>query len=146
MREPPHRHAGAQHEQAHLRQYHPCNRERIHTSSNDRCQGALVTILGVEALMPSACHGKAPSRRAFSRKIVTGQRDRRSLPAEAKNTSRKQNETNYEKKHINARSRGCDSAWRLCCCAGTTWPWWARGLARARIRPSASRREIGPDP
>jgi hypothetical protein len=21
---------------AHLRQYHPCNRERIHTSSNDR--------------------------------------------------------------------------------------------------------------
>jgi hypothetical protein len=45
MREPPHRHAGAQHEQAHLRQYHPCNRERIHTSSNDRNGGVAVTNL-----------------------------------------------------------------------------------------------------
>ena len=53
MREPPDRHAEAQHEQAHLRQYHPCNRERIHTSSNDRYGGAMVTILDVEALMPS---------------------------------------------------------------------------------------------
>ena len=45
MREPRHRHAGAQHEQAHLRQYYPCNRERIHTSSNDRYKRRLVTIL-----------------------------------------------------------------------------------------------------
>ena len=54
MREPPHRHAGVQHEQAHLRQYHPCNRERIHTSSSDRYRRALVTILDVDALVPSA--------------------------------------------------------------------------------------------
>jgi Spy/CpxP family protein refolding chaperone len=59
MREPPHRHAGAQHEQAHLHQYDPCSRERIHTSSNDRYCGALVTILDVEALVPSACRERA---------------------------------------------------------------------------------------
>src|SRR6266545_2162749 len=64
MREPPHHHAGAQHEQAHLRQYDPCNRERIHTSSSDRYCGALVTILDGEALMPSACKRKAQLQRA----------------------------------------------------------------------------------
>src|SRR6266545_2348548 len=57
----------------------------------------------------------------------------------------KQNQTNYEKKHINAGSRGCDCAWRLCRCAGTSWPWWARGLAWARIRPAASNRAVGSD-
>src|SRR5204863_2350544 len=73
MREPPHRHAAAQHEQAHLRQYHPCNRERIHTSSNDSRWRALVTILGVDPLVPSACRTKAPLQRADTGKLVTGQ-------------------------------------------------------------------------
>jgi hypothetical protein len=33
----------------------------------------LVTILGVDALVPSACHRKALLQRANTRKIVTGQ-------------------------------------------------------------------------
>ena len=74
MREPPGRHAGAQHEQAHLRQYHPCNRERIHTSSNDRYRGGLVTIL----LMTQE------TTRDRKEKIVTGQSACRSLREEAK--------------------------------------------------------------
>src|SRR5207249_11193616 len=132
MREPPHRHAAAQHEQAHLRQYHPCNRERIHTSSNDSRWRALVTILGVDALVPSACRTKAPLQRADTRKLVTGQ-----LPAghnleKRKNISRRQNETNYEKKHTSVCSRGCDGTWRLCGCAGTTWPWRRWALAWPR--------------
>jgi hypothetical protein len=73
-----------QHEQAHLRQYHPCNRERIHTSSNDRYRGALVTILGVEALVPSACRRKKRLHERTQEKIVTAQTACRSLPEEAK--------------------------------------------------------------
>ena len=83
MREPPHRHAATQHEQAHLRQYHPCNRERIHTSSNDRYRAALVTILGVEALVPSGWYRKALWQQTNTRKIVTSHTVCWSLPEEA---------------------------------------------------------------
>src|ERR1700745_1220849 len=100
MRDPPHRHAGAQHEQAHLRQYHPCNRERIHTSSNDSHRRALVTILGVDALMPSACRGKAPLQRADTRKIVTGQTACRSSPGEAKKSFRENKMKQTMKRNI----------------------------------------------
>src|SRR5919198_2699672 len=62
-----------------------------------------------------------------------------------KKISRIQNETNYEKKYINVCSRRCDSAWRLCCCTGTTGSWWCRVLAWTRIRPKGTLREIEPD-
>src|SRR6266566_2728947 len=61
-RELPHRHAEAQLEPARLHQNHPCNRERIHTITNDRRWRAAVTTLYADPFVPSACRWSAAGR------------------------------------------------------------------------------------
>src|SRR6184192_4894066 len=83
-------------------------------------------------------------------KIVTAAPCTRSSALKARQApskTTKTENTNYEKKSVNTRGHQCDCAWRLCPCPGTTWPWWSRmsGLARSRIRPAASNRELEPD-
>src|SRR2546430_15780000 len=83
-------------------------------------------------------------------KIVTAAQCTRSSALKARQApskTTKTENTNYEKKSVNTRGRQCDCIWRICPCPGTTWPWWSRmsGLARSRIRPAASNRELEPD-
>src|ERR1700745_1909505 len=59
---------------------------------------------------------------------------------ERKNISRRQNETNYEKKHICGCSRRRDCAWGLCGSAGTTRGW--RGWPRPRVWPPGNNQAV----